>query len=249
MSHSDQTPSVPDTSCLDEFLSHLSPPKVLDVGCGDGVFTRRLADSLCSFQEILGIDPDKDSIDEARELTEHQKVRYRLLADRELQHSDARFDLVTISNALHHLSHPIASIGRIARYVRPGGHLLIREMVSDTLSTPEQNSREIHHVKAEVDRACGRVHNGTYTAEQIRRILHEGTGGWSIEFSCEEHSDVESHSESLAYVREYLSHLTDPGLAGELSRRLDAVAASIASVGVATPRRLILASRRPEATE
>lgn len=232
--------------CTRDYLAGLSVGSVLDVGCGDGAFTRILAESLGSFEELRGVDPDKDSVDEARQLTDDRRIGYRVLADSELQRSDERFDLVTISNALHHLSHPIASIRRLIRYLAPAGMLLVREMVSDGLAPAEENSREIHHAKAEVDRACGRVHNATYTREQIRRIVHEGSGGWQFVFSCEEHSPVERESDALPYVRDYITHLTDDTLAHELERRLDEVAVSVREVGVAQPPRLTLVCRRNE---
>lgn len=234
------------SNCTRDYLRSLRVRSVLDVGCGDGAFTRLLAESLGAFDELLAIDPDKDSVDEARRLTDDRRIRFRVLADRDLQRSEERFDLVCISNALHHLTQPIVSVGRVSRCVAPDGMLLVREMISDGLTQAEQNSRDIHHTKAEVDRACGLVHNPTYTREQIRRIVHEGTGGWRVISSCEECSVPERESASLAYVRDYLSHLVDPALAAQLRSRLEQIAHSVALEGVAQPPRLTLVCRRSE---
>ena len=233
-------------SCPQALLSPLSPHRVLDVGCGDGSFTRTLAALLRSAHEILGIDPEKDSIDEARTLTGDPRVRYRVLADHELIRASGRYNLVSISNTLHHLTQPVLSIRRVQTFLAPGGLLLVREMVSDGLTEAEVNSREIHHVKAEVDRACGRVHDPTYTREQIMRIVHEGAAGWKILASCEEHSTPVPDTGALDYVRGYLSHLSDQRLIELSGRRLDEVGAAIARVGIAQPPRLLVLLAAPD---
>lgn len=41
---------------------------------------------------------------------------------------DDRFDFVLVSNAIHHLAHPIRLFDEVARILRPGGLLLIRDV-------------------------------------------------------------------------------------------------------------------------
>jgi SAM-dependent methyltransferase len=41
---------------------------------------------------------------------------------------DGSFDFVLVSNAIHHLAHPIRLFDEVARILRPGGYLLVRDV-------------------------------------------------------------------------------------------------------------------------
>lgn len=75
--------------------------RILEVGCGDGRLTRRIAHAA---RTVVGIDPDGEQIARARELTARQllrrKVRYEVGSGEHLPFPDATFDIALFSWSL-----------------------------------------------------------------------------------------------------------------------------------------------------
>ena len=101
-----------------------SEPRVLDVGCGTGEITSRLAEALPGAR-IVGVDIIDDHLALARR-------RYAHLADRvqfehgdafALAHPDATFDLVVCRHVLQAVPEPEKVLAELVRVVRPGGVL------------------------------------------------------------------------------------------------------------------------------
>ena len=107
-------------------LRSLPPPRrALDVGCGSGALTRWLArDAL----EVVGIDLSPRMIARARAATEASpNLRYEV-ADVMRWEPGAPFDLITAVASLHHV--PLApALARLAAWVRPGGSLVVHDLV------------------------------------------------------------------------------------------------------------------------
>lgn len=94
--------------------------RALDVGCGEGLLTRQLADRA---SEVLAVDLDADCVARTRELVagrEHVEVRQAdvMTADLPL----ASFDAVLSVAVLHHLALR-EGLARMAALVAPGGTL------------------------------------------------------------------------------------------------------------------------------
>lgn len=92
----------------------------LDVGCGEGVLTRRLR-SVSG--RVVGIDLDPPSIESARRQG-GEGVEYILGDIREHTFAEAGFDLVVSVATLHHMD-SVAGLTRMAALVRPGGTLVV----------------------------------------------------------------------------------------------------------------------------
>lgn len=74
--------------------------RVLEVGCGDGRLTRRIAGAA---REMVGIDPDTDQITRARQFTTQRlrrKVRYDVGSGEHLPFPDGTFGVVLFSWSL-----------------------------------------------------------------------------------------------------------------------------------------------------
>jgi 2-polyprenyl-3-methyl-5-hydroxy-6-metoxy-1,4-benzoquinol methylase len=73
--------------------------RVLDVGCGDGRLTRRIARFSRS---VAGIDPDPDQISRARAFTSRllRRVRYEVAAAEAIPFGPRSFDVVLFSSSL-----------------------------------------------------------------------------------------------------------------------------------------------------
>jgi len=99
--------------------------RVLDVGCGQGYFTRQLASE---GGHVVGIDAAAKQIENARR---HEEVRplgieYRAMDAARISRywSPGRFDLVTACMAFHDMPDPLATLKASARVLRKQGRLV-----------------------------------------------------------------------------------------------------------------------------
>ncbi len=94
--------------------------KVLDVGCGGGLFSEELARLGC---EVTGVDPSRKSIESARDhAREHGlEITYEVSPGEELPFEDGQFDLVVCCDVLEHVDDLDAVMAQTARVLRPGG--------------------------------------------------------------------------------------------------------------------------------
>lgn len=100
-----------------ELLDPRPGERILDLGCGDGVLTRRLADRDC---EVVGVDGGPDMVRAARALGVDARV-----ADGQALSFDREFDAVFSNAALHWMKRdPDAVVAGVARALRPGGRFV-----------------------------------------------------------------------------------------------------------------------------
>ena len=99
-----------------------SDARALDVGCGTGEFTQRMAARAAQW-EVLGVDILASSIDYAR--TRHASLapRLRFATDDafHLTQPDGHFDLVTCRHVLQAVPEPQRILAELVRVTRPGG--------------------------------------------------------------------------------------------------------------------------------
>ena len=96
--------------------------RALDVGCGSGSVCAALAKAFPQ-AEIVGIDPDGESIGRARAAA--PGVRFEKTTTGELK--DKGFDLITLCDVLHDLAAPLATLREIRALLKPDGVLFIVE--------------------------------------------------------------------------------------------------------------------------
>ncbi|WP_216916680.1 class I SAM-dependent methyltransferase [Nocardia noduli] len=102
--------------------------RVLDIGCGTGYLTRRLA-AIVDSGTVVGIDPSAAGIDRARRITEESNCTYSTGVAESLPAEDDSFDVVANCLMLHHLPEDLrpTALAEMRRVLRPGGRLLIGE--------------------------------------------------------------------------------------------------------------------------
>ncbi len=93
----------------------------LDVGCGEGMLTRRLRQLVPT---VVGIDADEASIDLARSLDSTGSIDYLLGDFLTYPFNPASFDLIASVAALHHMPAD-AALDRMRELLKPGGALAI----------------------------------------------------------------------------------------------------------------------------
>jgi len=112
-----------------------SEMRVLDLACGDGFYTRRIAERLGSGGFITGVDINLAYLSEATEEAALQsgraKIDFVAASFDRLPFPDDTFDLVWCAQSLYTLPDPVVAIRHMARVLRPGG--LVALLENDTL--------------------------------------------------------------------------------------------------------------------
>lgn len=97
--------------------------KALEVGCGAGFSTKRLADMLPKSVTLEGSEYVEEMLPDARKLNPGIKFIAESVYD--LQRKDNSLDLVFLLEVLEHLDHPELALKEISRVVKPGGYLIL----------------------------------------------------------------------------------------------------------------------------
>ena len=125
----------PELQAIVNGLPLRSDMRVLDLACGDGFYTRRLAERLGPGGSVTGADINRAYLAEASEEASHQgghaKIAFVAASFDRLPFPDDTFDLVWCAQSLYTLPDPVVAIGHMARVVRPGG--LVAVLENDTL--------------------------------------------------------------------------------------------------------------------
>ena len=156
---------------LKTFFSGKSIHRVLDIGTGSGDFIKLIQPVFPEGTKITGIDPNVDALAEARRGNESPNVEFVSMEGEKLNFPDHSFDVVCLSNAMHHLASTEHTFAEMKRVVKPEGWLLIAEIVSDGLNEAQENQKMWHHFRSYVDRKSGITHRETWTETEVIEIL------------------------------------------------------------------------------
>jgi SAM-dependent methyltransferase len=99
-----------------DLLAPRSGERILDLGCGDGVLTAKLASMGC---HVVGVDASAAQIEAARKLG----LDVRVMNGEELDF-DSEFDAVFSNAALHWMSSPAKVIAGVRRALKPHGRFV-----------------------------------------------------------------------------------------------------------------------------
>ena len=115
-----------------EWLSPTSQSRVLDVACGSGLTTLRIAERTgCS---VVGIDMHENALAEARRTTAKDGLTSRAAFERadasgRLPFDEASFDGLICIDAINHLPNRQAVLAEWARILKPGGVLAFTDPI------------------------------------------------------------------------------------------------------------------------
>lgn len=112
---------------LRKLLPDARPRIVVDLGCGTGRFTTMLARTFAV--AVLGLDPAPAMLRECRAAGAGVLTAARAET---LPLRDGSVDLVFLSMVYHHLD-AARAVPELARVVRPGGHVVVRNATRDIL--------------------------------------------------------------------------------------------------------------------
>ncbi len=130
-------PAIPDVQAR---LTSPEGARVADVACGTGFSSIAIARAYPN-AVVDGLDIDPESIERARANAaaaglDENRVRFHLV-DAARPDLDGQFDLVTIVEAVHDMSDPVAVLGAARRLLAPGGTaIVVDENVAEQFTAP-----------------------------------------------------------------------------------------------------------------
>jgi ubiquinone/menaquinone biosynthesis C-methylase UbiE len=151
-----------------EILANIPASRVLDVATGGGGFIHFLLEGLKDYTEIIGVDNNERAqaaFEEA--FKDKPNIRFQWMDAHHLDFDSDSFDLVCISNSLHHFDDPQSVLSQMERILRPGGHLLVSEMYRDGQTETQMTHVHLHHWWAAVDTVNGVTHRETYRRDEL----------------------------------------------------------------------------------
>jgi 2-polyprenyl-3-methyl-5-hydroxy-6-metoxy-1,4-benzoquinol methylase len=109
-------------STLDELWERAAPGSALDVGCGEGVLTERLAERL-SGGHVVGLDLEDPKLHAEWARRARPNLEFRAFAGPELPFGKDEFDVVSAIEVLEHVPDPEYTLAEMVRVARR--HVLV----------------------------------------------------------------------------------------------------------------------------
>ncbi|ROZ89229.1 class I SAM-dependent methyltransferase [Gordonia sp. OPL2] len=118
---------------LTAYLSRPGERMVLDVACGPGNYTRRMADGLTGDGRCVGMDFSPAMLSMAARTNAAPRADYIRADAHAIPFADNTFDSVTCLAALYLIPDPLPVVDELLRVARPGGEVVIFTSVSTEL--------------------------------------------------------------------------------------------------------------------
>jgi len=156
--------------------------RALDVACGPGFLTMTLATRA---SQVVGFDATDAFLALARAEAgrrELDNVEFRSGDAEALPFDDASFDVVCCRAAFHHFARPERVLAEMKRVARPGGKLLIGDMLGS-----EDGDKAAY--RDHMEKLCDPSHAHTISESEFRRLFQDA--GLSVEFAATGPFDID----------------------------------------------------------
>lgn len=235
---------------LEERLRAARIPLVLDVATGGGGFPAHLRREYEGVGTIVAVDVSPQGLQSARSVLDGiPDLLPACMDSARLALSDRGFDMVCISNSLHHMEDLQATLAEMMRVLRHGGLFLISEMYRDGQTEPQLTHVKMHHWWAEIDRLTGVPHNETFGREEILDLvrglgLEEVISG-DYSFLDGDPMDADLLQQLEKGIDAYVSRLDKAGGDAGLSQRGEDLRRRLHTVGFHPASTLGILGRKP----
>ncbi|MEE3849833.1 class I SAM-dependent methyltransferase [Gordonia sp. LSe1-13] len=120
---------------LTAYLTRPGDRLVLDVACGPGNYTRRIADGLTGDGRCVGVDYSPPMLRQAAQTNRTDRTMYIRADGHALPFADNTFDTVTCLAALYLIPDALPVVDELVRVTRPGGEVVIFTSVRTGLTS------------------------------------------------------------------------------------------------------------------
>ena len=177
----------------------------LDVACGAAHGSEAVA---AHVRQVVGVDLTPALLAAGAKRLAERGVRNVLLQEANaarLPFADAAFDLVFCRAAVHHFAEPAAQIAEMARVCRPGGRVVLLDMIAPSASVREKFDA--------LHRLIDPSHASCLLEDELAALLSRGVGARAstlrsrsapLSFEIFEHQSATARPELLASVRQAL---------------------------------------------
>jgi ubiquinone/menaquinone biosynthesis C-methylase UbiE len=235
---------------LQKFLDSYPKAKILDVGTGSGQFIDLLTGLCDGYDEIVGIDLSENVLGAGRkQFAENPRIRFERMDARDIKYPDGTFDIVTLSNSLHHLENIAPTIREMERVLKPQGALLFNEMISDHLDARQISHRMVHHFAAKTDRELGIIHRDTYSRDELLELLSEACAfsirdAWDLTYEHNPENTKEGLDSLLRAVDRQVTRIKDETKAKAFAEEAETIKRYILANGFDSATQVLVVGKK-----
>lgn len=157
-----------DIACMRRFLDPKPGERILEIGSGNGYFSRAIADLVGPDGLLVATDPSTDQLAGLEAEATHGNIRVVETSAEAIAIDYADLDAAWSRGAFHHVPDKTAAFARIADLVRPGGRLVIADVFAGT-----QLARYFDSIIA---RTCCTGHEVAFLSREFAESLCALTG-------------------------------------------------------------------------
>ncbi len=228
---------------FEEELMKIEVEKILDVATGRGDFILALKESLGGYGSFIGIDVKGGPSWQGEEF-DPKWVTFIEMDAAELKFPDEEFDLVAISNSLHHMPNPEKTLAEMMRVLKPGGWFVFKEMFTDGQTEIQQTHTMLHQWCGRIDTEAGISHKSPYLKKELAAFLiATGIEGWQYY----EDSDLTQDPfdpETLKEMDELIDRYKEKTCRDELKEEGEALRSRVKMVGFQLATELFAIGRK-----
>jgi len=237
---------------LRKLLESYHLPVILDIATGSGQFINLMTSLTSTFQKIVGIDASVGAIRVAKSHFENStNIEFMVMDASTLAFDSDSIDIVTLSNSLHHFHNLETILMEIYRVLKPGGSLIVCEMLADPLTVAQISHRLIHHFAAKIDRTLGIVHDETYSKSTILELFQNQSKllvqeSWDLDTEDESTATKDQIEGLLLTLDRLVERLQDESLKPVFKAEADAIKTYVLEHGFASATEFIVVFKKKE---
>lgn len=191
---------------LKKYLDKFDHPRILDIGSGKGDFIHLLDSVYPDYQEIIGI----DIVDYLLEMDDlafqnNPKIKWMDKDVLEATFPKHSFDVISLSNTLHHIDDKSSLFNKMINLLKPGGILIVSEMFTSNKLTNKQVSHQIlHSFSAKIISEMNMVHSQISNVDCVIEAIEKYSP-----LPITEYWELNTQPYEVELTYEYLAELVD----------------------------------------
>jgi SAM-dependent methyltransferase len=154
----------------DYILAYVTGKHVLDLGCGTGYGTARIAGKCAS---ICGVDISDEAITYATQKYHAPNLTYRTIRkieDKRLPFADATFDVIISFQVIEHISDTETFLDEVCRLLKPSGLVIVATPDRSTRLLPAQRPWNRYHVTEYSDSSLVKLLSSRFPEPKLLRM-------------------------------------------------------------------------------